>query len=304
MNNRPTNEELAKDFERLDSSAEQIDCRSFVMRQIDEGRARMRSRWIVLTEYLGIRTTWVILILSVIAILNVNLYILSRTPEWAFVDFGPSAFWLVFSNLPYGWWALAFVLIVIALVAMKRFSIAYIWPFHIFAIFTVFGIFFVSAVAFASGMNDHLYKRLVEDPEAGDSFLARIYCLGANRAIAAKSALMGEVMDVTPYGMVVQTPQLDVVTVLPIEGGPQPDFHTFKKFQVVKMIGRRDHDVFWTAQIKPTTQTELSLNRDLEDCKDKARFAQKQQVLQKRREAVEQPFTPVFGAAQLIRNIY
>lgn len=304
MNKRPTNEELAQDFERLDPSSEQVDCRSFVMRQIDEGRARMRSRWIVLTEYLGLRTTWVILILTVIAIVNINLYILSRTPEWAFVDFGPSAFWLVFSNLPYGWWALAFVLMVIALVAMKRFSIAYIWPFHLFALFTVMGIFSVSAVAFASGMNDHLYKRLVEDPEAGDSFLARIYCLGANRAIAAKTALVGEVMDVTPYGMVVQTPQLDVVTVLPTEDAPQPDFREFKKFQVVKMIGRRDHDLFWTTQIKADPETELSLNRDHEDCKDKSRFAQKQELLQKRREAVKQPFTPVFGAAQLIRNVY
>ena len=167
-------------FERLDASPE-VDCRSFVMSQIKEGRARMRSRWSVLTEYLGLRTTWFVLVLALVGILNLNLYIISRSPEWDFISFGPSGFWLVVKHLPYGWWTLAFAMMVAVVISLRRFSFTYIWPFHVFAGLTVFGVFFAGTLAFATVMNDRLYQKLVE---AGRQWflLAKIYCFGANRA--------------------------------------------------------------------------------------------------------------------------
>lgn len=290
-------------FERLDDTSE-VDCRSFVMTQIEEGSARMRSRWFVMTQYLGWRTTWIVLVLALIGILNLNLFIISRSPEWQFVDFGASGFWLVAQYLPYGWWALAFTLMTIAIIGMKRFSFTYTWPFHIFAAFTVFGLFFIGTLAFASGINDHLYRKLVEEPGASHSLLARIYCFGANRGMTAQNALVGEVMEVTRNSLVVQTPNLDVVTVFAREGAVLPGPGQVQKFQVVKMLGTRNHDLFLASNIKVDEMDALHLSRDEEDCVDKQRWIQKQEVVQRRRDAVQQPFTPVYGTAQLIKNIY
>jgi hypothetical protein len=193
----------------------------------------------------------------------------------------------------------------VAIIGMKRFSFTYTWPFHVFAVFTVLGMFFIGALAFASGINDHLYKKLVEEPGASNSLLARIYCFGANRGITSQNALVGEVMDITRNSLVVQTPNLEVVTVFAREGSELPGPGQVQKFQVVKMLGARNRDLFFASDIRVDEDTEsLHLKRDEQDCVDKQRWQQKQEVVQRRRDAVQQPFTPVYGTAQLIKNIY
>ena len=300
----PTDKELHQQFERLDDS-KSIDCRSFVMDSIERGRVRMRSRWIVLTEYLGLRTTWIVLVLTLVAILNLTLFMISRSPSLQFFEFGRSGWKIILANLPYGWWAIAFALAVAAIVAARRFSFSYAWRFQLVSAAVLMSIFFVSGVAFATGINDYLYTKLVEEPGAGNSLLAKIYCLGANRGINNPDAVLGEVLDVpTPSSLIVQTPTLEVLTVVTQAGTQWPGRENIERFQVLKMLGHRDQDVFWATHIKTAPDVHrFVLTRDEEDCINKQEWMRKQQVAQNRRQLVQTPFSPMNGMAQLIKSV-
>lgn len=304
MNNRPTNKELNEAFAEIDNQA--FDCRSFVMDKIQSGRVSMRARWFVLTQELGIRTTWIVLVFAIVGIINLSLFLLSRSPAFQFADFGAPGYGLMLKNMPYGWWALAFALLAIAVIVMKRFSWSYVWPFHIFSVLLIGGVFTMSAGVFAAGVNDYLYRRLVEEPGSSSSFLAKIYCLGAHRALSSPQALIGEVMYADPQSIVVQTPELEVYTVLVDKKTIWPGADQLQKFQVVKMIGQRDdEDTFHASWIKvDENEPKLELARDEEDCLDESKLEKKEQVVKKRHEAAKQPYTPVVGTAQYIKNIY
>lgn len=301
---QPTDKQLMQEFERLDACAS-IDCRSSVMERIECGRLRMRSRFVVLTEYLGLRTTWVVLVLTLIAVLNLTLFMVSKSPALNFTDFGTSGWKILLAHLPYGWWALALALMVAAIVATRRFSISRVWPFQIFTVLTVTGILFMGGFAFATGINDYLYAKLVDEPGAGNSLLARLYCLGANRGMRNDVAVLGEVLDIpTPGSFVVQTPELDVLTVVTQAGTQWPGRDALQPFGVVKMIGHRDHDVFWATHVKLMPDVKnLVLTRDERDCIDKQEWVRKQQVVERRRELVQTPFSPVQSMVQLIRSV-
>lgn len=304
MKNRPTNKELNDAFQGIPDRPS-VDCRSLVMDQIQGGRVSMRSRWLVLTQELGIRTSWIVLVLSLVGVFNLSLFLLSRSPGFEFADFGVPGYGVMLKNLPYGWWALAFALLVVAVVVMKRFSWSYIWPLHVFSFLLIGGVLAVSAGAFAAGMNDYLYQRLVEEPGASKSFLAKIYCLGAHRSLSSPQAMIGEVMYVDEESIVVQTPELAIYTVLVSDKTVWPGADQLEKFQVVKMIGRRDQETFHATWIKTDEQEQgLHLSRNEGDCVDESQWQQKQQVVQKRREAAAQPYTPMVGTAQYIKNIY
>lgn len=300
----PTDRELHQTFERLDES-KSIDCRSFVMDSISKGRVRMRSRWIVLTEYLGLRTSWLVLVLVLIAILNLTLFMVSKSPAWQFADFGRSGWKLILLNLPYGWWAIALALLVAAIFFSRRFSVHYVWPFQVVAAGVLVSIFSVSGFAFATGINDYLYTKLVEEPGAGNSLLAKIYCLGANRGMNNPDAVLGEVLDKpTPSSMIVQTPTLEVLTVVTQAATEWPGSEQIGRFQVLKMMGHREQDIFWATHIKVAPDVHrFRLTRDEEDCINKQEWMRKQQVVQKRRQLVETPFSPMNGMAQLIKEV-
>lgn len=301
---RLTDNELIQEFERLDD-CQGIDCRSSLMDQIRCGKVRMRSRWLVLTEYLGWRTTWLVLVLTLVAVINLSLYMVSKSPAWNFVDFGASGWKVILLHLPYGWWALALALMVATIIATRRFSISYIWPFQIFAVLTVLVIFFVGGFAFATGLNDYLYRKLVEEPGVGNSLLAKIYCLSANRGMHNPNAVLGEVLDIpTPTSFVVQTPDLDVLTVVTQSGTQWPGRDEIQRFQVVKMMGQREQDVFWATHVKlMPNEPHLRLTRDEMDCVNQQEWLRKQRVVEKRRQLVETPFSPASSMVQLIRSV-
>ncbi len=301
---RLTDKQLKDQFERLDDGAT-IDCRSSVMDRIKCGQIRMRSRLFVLTQYLGLRTTWVVLVLTVIAIINLNLFMVSRSPVWNFTDFGRSGWWLILAQLPYGWWAFALAIMVVAIIALRRFSFSYLWPFQIFAVLLVMGIFVISGFAFAMGVNDYMYRKLVEEPGESNSLLAKMYCFGANRGLRNADAELGEILDIpTPTSFVVQTPFSEVVTVVTQEGTIWPGHDQLKRFQVVKMMGHREKDVFTATRVKIADDVpHLVLNRDESDCLDKQVWAHKQQKAQKRRDLVQTPFSPATSMMQLIMSV-
>lgn len=301
---RPTDKQLNDSFERLDECAG-IDCRSSVMDQIKCGQIRMRSRWRVVSEYLGLRTTWVVLVLTLIGIINLNLFMVSKSPVWNFTDFGTSGWYLVLAHLPYGWWALAVAMLIGAIIATRRFSISYLWPFQLFAAVLIVGVFIISGFAFAMGVNDYMYRKLVEEPGESNSLLAKIYCLGANRGMRNADAELGEILDIpTPTSFVVQTPQSEVITVLTQEGTIWPGHDQIKRFQVVKMLGHRENDIFSATRVKIANEVpHLVLNRDERDCIDKQQWQHKQQVAQKRRDLVQTPFSPATSLMQLIMSV-
>jgi hypothetical protein len=304
MKNRPTNKELHDAFHATPDNPS-VDCRSLVMDRIHGGRVTMRSRWFVLTQELGIRTSWIVLVLSLVGVLNLSLFLLSRSPAFEFADFGIPGYGVMLKNMPYGWWALAFTLLVVAIVVMKRFSWSYIWPLHVFSFLLISGVFAISGGAFAAGINDYLYRRLVEEPGSSKSFLAKIYCLGAHRSLSSPQAMIGEVMYVEGDSIVVQTPELEVYTVMVDKNTVWRGPEELNKFQVVKMIGKRDQDVFHASWIKADQEDEqLNIARNEADCIDQSQWQQKQQVVKKRREAASQPYTPQVGTAQFIKSIY
>jgi len=299
----PTKKQLDEVFEQLEA-CETPDCRAAVMDQITSGRLKMRSRWFVLSEYFGLRTTWVMLLLTSIALVNLILYMISRGPERSFLEFGGSSAGVILQNLPYGWLSIAAVLLIVALVLMRQFSFAYIWSFHVFIVMIVSGVLITGGVAFATGLNDTLFKKYVMDEES-HSLLAKLYCFCTNRSLDSDKALVGEVFfEINRGEFVLQTPELDIVTVV---HGAGTEWHgennALERFKSVKMLGERYGDTFIASHVKLGEKNENMLAQEA-NCEKKDEHQRKVEVTELRKRAAAQPMTPGPSTVQLIRSIY
>ena len=264
----------------------------------------MRSRWFVLTEYLGLRTTWVLLVLVLIALVNLVFYMLSRAPEWQFLEFGSSSYGLIIKNLPYGSLTLVAFLLIAAVVIMKHFSFSYVWSFHIFVIVLLSTVLVGGGMAFASGINDALYNKFANDPDSKDSLLAKIYCFCNNRILDANRAVTGEVMaHLNNDDFVIQTPEMDIITVITGSATKWFGAKEVERFEMVKLLGQRRGDVFVATHIKVDLDSDLAF-ADGKNCFDQEEVQRKREVRELRKRALTQPFTPSVGSVQLIRSIY
>ena len=304
MKQRPTNKQLDAMVKEVCAS-DDFDCRDRIMAQIKTGRTSMRSRWLCYSEELGLRTTWILVVFILIAVINLIAFMVSRGPEGQFIEFGTSGLGVILKHFPYGWLALALALMVFAIVAMKSFSWSYLFPFKLFSILLIGGVFTAGGVAFATGINDTLYQKLIEEPGSGNSLLAKLYCLCANRSLDSDKALMGEILDINNNELVIQTPTLDIVTVTANADTLWLDDTEPETFFMVKMLGEKTDDYsFLATHIKVHNVKGMAVIRSKEDCENKSEWEHKREVLDQRRQAVLQPLTPVVGTAQLIRSIY
>lgn len=304
MNHRPTKKQLESYIEQV-CEADDFDCRQNVMDQIHAGKTKMRSRWVVLTEELGLRTTWILAVFLLIALINLTIYMFSRSPEWEFLDFGGQGWSLLIKEFPYGLVSLALIVMVFCIYAMKQFSWSYLFPFKLFSVLLVTGIFLAGGVAFATGINDTLYHKLIEEPGSGDSLLAKLYCLCTNRDLNSDTALLGEMLRQEGNEMVVQTPDLQIVQVKISPDTIWMDETQLASYSIVKMLGARESDTVFTAShIKVHQEQGLELIRSKEDCENKQAWDHKREVAEKRRQAVLQPFTPIGGVASVVKSIY
>lgn len=303
MNKRPTNKELESLVNRI-CPADDYNCKDSIMKEIQDGNLSMRSRWLVFVEEFGIRTVWILSVFLLIAIINLTLFILSRGGQWAFLDFGTSGMGIVFTSAPFGWIAFGTSLFVFMIVVMKRFSWSYHFPLKLFSFLLIGGVFAAGGVAFATGVNDSLYKKLVENPGESNSLLAKLYCLCANPIFHSNKALMGEVLAVKQDSLVVQTPTLDIVTVATTSETLWLDDGQAETFTIVKMLGEKDGDQFLATHIKVHRTEGMDLTRLSEDCDSKESWQHKQEVVEQRRQAVLQPLTPAVGTVQFVKSIY
>lgn len=302
MKKRLTNKQLEQAFNQLEN-CDKYQCSGDVMDRIKTGHVKMNARWLVLMEYIGLRTTWILLVFILAALINLNLFIQSRTPEWYFLDFGSSGVNIFLTNLPYGWWAIAFGLIAIAILLMKRFSVSFVLPFKVFTVALVVGVFSVGTVTFATGINNNLYQKLVENG-GDDSLLAKLYCLCANRLLSSDRALMGEVMYLGTTNFVLQAPDLSIYTVEIGSDTQLLDNDPIHQYDMVKMLGHKNGDVFHASHIKVHGPVTMKLVRDTKDCTDQAKWQEKQDIAEKRRQVLYSPSTPVIAPIQLIKSIY
>jgi len=67
MEKRPTNKKLESMVSELEKEHE-YDCSENIMDCIKSGRAKMRSRWLVLSEELGLKTSWVLAVLLMLRV--------------------------------------------------------------------------------------------------------------------------------------------------------------------------------------------------------------------------------------------
>jgi len=304
MKDRPTNKQLEEMINQI-CEADDFDCKESIMSQINSGRTQMRSRWLVLTEEFGLRTTWILAVFTLIGLVNLIVFMISRSPETEFLEFGGSGLGVVAKSFPYGWSALAIALIIFTIVAMKRFSWSYLFPFKLFSFLLVGGVLSAGSVAFATGINDSLYNKLIENPGAGDSLLAKLYCLCANRDLTADNAVMGEILDASSNQLIVQTPKLEIVTIKMTNATEWMDEIAPKTFFTVKALGNKESDdVFTASHIKVHDVQGMDLIRSQEDCQNKQQWERKREIADQRRNAVSQPFTPAMGTAQLVKSIY
>lgn len=304
MNKRPTNKELESMIQQV-CDAGDFDCRDSVMSQIKGGQTKSRSRWLVITEELGLRSSWILTVFLLVAIINLFIYTFSKSPEWEFIEFGTSGVGVILEHFPYGWTALALGLLVFSVYAMKMFSWSYLFPFKLFSVLLVGGIFMAGGVAFATGINDTLYNKLIVESGGGDSLLARLYCLCTNRDLESDNALMGEILHVNGNDIVIQTPSLNIVSVKSDSDTIWMDDTQPEMFTVVKMLGEKADGVTFTAShIKVHDVKGMELVRSQADCANKNEWDHKREVADQRRQALLQPFTPSAGIVQLVESFY
>ena len=303
MKKRLTDRQLSSEFEKQEET-EKVDCKSVVMQTIKCGRVKMRARWFILTEYFGLRTSWILLVLMAVGIINLGLFILSRSPGVGFFEFGGSGYAVLLQTFPYSWLALAASIIIVTILMMRCFSATYRWHFRIFVGLLLVGVFFMGGLTFATGLNESLYYKLVEGPAASGSLLARLYCWSANRSLDSDRALLGEVLYIeNEEEFVVQTPELEVITVVTTLETRWLQQDQLQQFDIVKSLGEKQEEMFYATHIKIDNDGYLTVIRDGQDCINKQKFAHRREVAEERRQVIRKPYTPIVGQVQLIKSI-
>ncbi|MDZ7798987.1 MAG: hypothetical protein U5L76_05325 [Patescibacteria group bacterium] len=218
-----------------------------INKTIKEKKIKMRSRFSVMAEKLGLESAAVLLILISILIIGLIGYVLIESGALEFTDFGWSGFGIVFLKFPYELLIIAIVLIIITGYILKSFDFSYKNNFSLIIVLIVFGVilFGLTTAAFNIPRKIHNLAQEKNIPFASSFFKQKI---GYN--LKKGPAQIGEIINLENNLITITTPLEEEIEVIYDQETLMPQDIELEIGQKIAVLGQLENGLLKAQGIK------------------------------------------------------
>ena len=140
--------------------AQKNDLSAVIMEKIEKEGIKIRSKYLVLAEKLGLGSSLVLSIIISALFVNLILYWLKSSQNLDFLSFGSLGFLAFLESFPYLWLVAVVVFLIIASLILKKYDISYQKPYTWLVLTILFLAFMVGGVVAVSGINEKLAQQV------------------------------------------------------------------------------------------------------------------------------------------------
>jgi len=229
---------MPEDKEKTTKSEPTIDLSSRVLERIQKQKINMRSKWIFIAEKLGLESGLLLSVLIAIFMIGLAFYILDENGIFEFSEFGFKSFRVFLDNIPFDIAAFAIVFLLVSEIIIRKFDFSYkkyfkYLPYLVFTFVIVGGV-----VMYKIDYGRELFER----EKAGS--LSILYSNKITKNPRGERAIIGKITQISERMYVIQTPQGQIYQVNYFLPSESPSHEIFFEGQIVKIIGRRNGEIF------------------------------------------------------------
>lgn len=226
-----------------------IDVSGSVLDKIKKQKIKMTERWVFWAKKLGLGSGLTLTIIILIIIINLILYFFQSRGLILYLNFGLPAVALILKNLPFAYFAIAIILLVIINLIIKKTNIIYKKYYRLILII-IWGIIIGSGLfLFFTGLNDYFEKQAALSQKKifllSEIYKGEVPCLPADKA-----AVVGKVIEKGQSSIIIQT--MDNQKKVTITG-PKEIFIDIPLGRVVAAVGTGGETLFVANKIKVVT---------------------------------------------------
>ncbi len=210
-----------------------------VNKQIKTGKVKMRSRYAVIAEKLGLGSALALSIILAVVAVDLLFYWLDVSNNLSVLSFGSIGILAFLETFPYIPLGIGILLIVLAGYILKKFDVSYKAPI-IVGVSLLILIPFLGGIAINySGVNEAIENKV----ENGKLPPMKQY-FGLNAPMAREHQVMGEVTNIKDDKLTIEVEKEAEIDVVIAENTSLPDGDSFSVGDWVRAIGKKQEDSF------------------------------------------------------------
>lgn len=128
-----------------------------VMDKIKLQHIKMRSKFSIIAEKLGLESAFILIILIAVFLISLSLYIMKQNGVFEFLSFGRDGWLVMLENIPYDMILILVVLIIAGCAILKQFDVSYRKPFIYFILGLILAIAGLGIITMNFGFNELLF---------------------------------------------------------------------------------------------------------------------------------------------------
>lgn len=215
-----------------------------VMKEIKEGKIKLRSRYIFLAKKLGLGGGFVLSIILAILFINLSFFVVKISGNLEFLSFGRIGFLAFLESFPYQWIVVSLIFFLAASAFLSRYDISYKKSFKALLGILLLLIFIAGTVLTMSGINENIENKVTKGKF---SLLQHFY--GERKGIW-RSGIMGRIIKIQDSAFTIETPdnkQVYVQLTRDTHFLTGSDFHSG---DYIRAVGKWDKDNFEASGIR------------------------------------------------------
>jgi len=223
------------------------DLKKKINNTIRKKRVKMRSRFSVMAEKIGLESAAVLFTLTTILIIGLIGYVLIESGTLEFTDFGLRGFNIILIHFPYELLIIAAVLIIITGYILKSFDFSYKKNFSLIIALIIFGVvlFGLTSAAFNIPRKIHNLAQKKNIPLVSRFFEKRI---GYN--LKKGSAQIGEITEIKDDYFFIKTPLNEKIKILYDRETLMPQNINLEIGQKIAVLGQLENGLVKARSIK------------------------------------------------------
>jgi len=206
-----------------------------VIKKIKEKRIKMRSRFSIVAEKLGLESAAIFLLLLGVFLFGLIGYLLVQSGATEFLGFGPPGFLILIHNFPYDLLIITIIIIFLAALILKRFDFSYKKNFKLIITLIITGVIIFGIALSAFNIHEKIHQRVVNKniPLVSPFFRQR-----AGYHLKGLNAHIGEIKEIKDEKLILETPDKQKITITYTKETKMPSKELLKLNQRIAVIGK------------------------------------------------------------------
>lgn len=226
-----------------------------IMTEIESGRVRLKSKYIFWAEKIGLRSAFVVTILSAILFFNLVLFYLKSSDNLAYLSFGNSGVFAFLESFPYLLVVAFIIFILLAGTIIVKSDFAYKSPFGFLALAIVAMVIVCGIVLTYTGVAEKIEQEAFGSRPGG--FLFKPFL---SRGLEARhGGIVGRIMEIGNSYIIIQTPRASEKIILTNESSLP--IEPLSEGIFIVALGSRDDGDFTVSKLRIINPEEIQMIR-------------------------------------------